>query len=53
MLKLIHYLFYGHCHKWKIIDKYSVLPARGGDIPIATDFILRCEKCGNIKKVRT
>lgn len=38
-------------HKWETIDGCNLVSGRGG-IPYGQKYILRCEKCGNIKTVR-
>lgn len=34
-------------HKWVVNEKINVFD--GGELPVATKIILRCEKCGKIK----
>jgi hypothetical protein len=45
MIRLLHYLIFGHFHKWKIIGQAHV----EGDESSWTRYYLQCETCGNIK----
>lgn len=47
MVELLKYLFLGHSHKWKTIEKQSVTIANAPDKWIR--YICQCEKCGVIK----
>ncbi len=39
-------------HKWEEIDRCNLLVSRDA-IPHGQKYILQCERCGNIKTVRT
>ena len=53
MIKELWKILFGGCeHKWKIIQQDEVYQ-RHPSIPTYIDYVLQCEKCGNIKKKRT
>ena len=47
MIRFLQFLFYGHIHKWKIIDKYDL--AYSAKTSTGTRYVLQCSKCGDIK----
>ncbi len=56
MLRLFKWLWTGdsHLHKWEIIERNNVFQS-GSDktLPVAIDFVMQCEVCGDIKVKRT
>lgn len=45
---------FSHCkHKWQINQEYDVFQGETKGLPIRKGYILQCEKCGDIKSVRT
>jgi hypothetical protein len=56
MWKLIKLILLGHDHKWAIVREGQIFD---GDHPssnataIGYYYNLRCEKCGNIKRIKT
>ena len=57
LTRLWRWLFYTCDHKWAVIERAPVylVDESGkniGEKPFATDFVLQCEKCGNIKRKR-
>lgn len=46
MIKLLQILWYGHQHKWNIIEKREVRDNGG---LIGTRYTCQCQHCGNIK----
>lgn len=58
MLKLIAFLWFGHSHKWKIIDRVKLYRSIKYTLdenvrPVGEDFICQCEKCGKVRTFRT
>ena len=51
MIKLLSLIIFGHwCdHKWKIIKEIKVFWEESDSIPRRREYILQCEKCGNMK----
>ncbi len=49
MIRLIQLLFFGHIHKWKIIDKLRVDYETDFSKGSCDRYTLQCEHCGNIK----
>jgi hypothetical protein len=47
MKKLFDFLLHGCLHKWIIHEERTVLD--DNDIIIGKKFILKCDKCGNMK----
>jgi hypothetical protein len=41
-----------HRHTWETFEKYNVY-GKNPDRPRWVDYVLRCKKCGDIKRVRT
>lgn len=38
-------------HKWKVLERINVFDGdRSGGRPIATRFVMQCERCGDIRK---
>ena len=57
MIRFLRWVFTGdaHAHKWTTIAKnniYSSQKKNNNEMPTATEYILECEICGNIKGVR-
>ena len=46
MFKILQLLIFGHFHKWETIRESSL--TMGSEV--GARYILRCEKCGNIKR---
>ena len=43
---------FGRCdHKWKIFQRINVY-GENAETPMRYDYILQCEKCGDLKKFR-
>jgi len=55
MIRLLTWLFMGHCHKWEeVAVNRLVLTGRGGEaVANGEEYILRCKHCGNMKKYET
>ena len=51
MIRLFSFLFTGCFHKWKLYGHNEVFVRHSGR-PVAVDYIMQCEHCGNMKKVR-
>lgn len=54
MLKLLQLLFFGHAHKWKILERSPLVitrhPEDGGGVKHRGDrFVLQCETCGKVE----
>ncbi len=49
MIRLIQLLFFGHIHKWEIIDKRRVDYESDFSKGSCDRYVLQCERCGNIK----
>ncbi len=49
MIRLIQWLIWGHIHKWNTIfnTRLTLVDSK----MVGTRYILRCDHCGNIKKV--
>jgi hypothetical protein len=47
MIRLLQWLIYGHCHKWKILEKVQVKSSDGERL--WTRHYCQCETCGVIK----
>lgn len=53
MRDFITWLFIGHVHKWKVIQKNTLYKGNNtNNLPYGTDYILQCKHCGNIKQKR-
>ena len=56
MWRIVKFIFTGRwyvCnHVWTDYEKYSVFNGGNGKMPTNIDYVLKCTKCGNIKKVR-
>jgi phage terminase large subunit GpA-like protein len=51
MIWLLRVLFFGHCHKWKTIQKNNLVNTLGGKpVERGERYILQCEHCGKIIK---
>lgn len=48
MIKLLQILWYGHSHKWKIIQTIQLQNEYGANV--GKKYHLQCEVCGNIKR---
>lgn len=48
MLRLIAFLWTGCWHKWTIHETWRVF-TRGHERPTAQTYVLRCDRCGQIK----
>ncbi len=57
MLGFLYRFFIGHfkgCeHKWQDKNRIRDFSYSDGDRPSAYIYVLQCEKCGDIKKVKT
>lgn len=57
MLRLLQLIFFGHVHKWKILNEVPLQrwPGRIGEGKpwTGTNYILRCEDCGKLKQFDT
>jgi len=53
MIRFLKWLFTGdgHNHKWKIFSKENLY--RGDKDIVGHEYILQCEKCGDIKSYRS
>lgn len=49
MLRLLQWIFLGHCHKWKIIKTINLVTSEDDKVPSGHRYILQCEHCGDIK----
>lgn len=49
MIRLLQWLFTGHVHKWKTIDK-AKLWGECKERPIGAMYIQQCEYCGLVKR---
>ena len=50
MLKLLHLIFLGHFHKWKIIKEVPLnITSKGEVVARGSTYNLQCEGCGNLK----
>ena len=52
MIRFISYLITGCWHRWEGLSTAPVFECTDSNRPFAIDHILRCEKCGNLKKKR-
>ena len=52
MIRWLRALLGLHEHEWETVEKIKVFDV-DAKWPFATDYILRCKHCGDIKKVRT
>lgn len=43
-------MLYGCRHKWSVIQTIKVLEFEGSKIPCEHKLIMKCTKCGDIKK---
>lgn len=52
MIRLLQLLFFGHWHKWKIIEQARLWGADSAhmDKPTGLVYFLQCEKCGEVKR---
>lgn len=51
MKRLIEFLLTGCWHEWEIIREYRLdWSGDFGDSGTCSRFVLRCKKCGNLKK---
>jgi hypothetical protein len=53
--KLIKVIFAikGCRHRWKQIGKHNVYGYTNKELPLYYDYVLQCEKCGDIRRRRT
>jgi uncharacterized protein CbrC (UPF0167 family) len=49
MIRLIQLLFFGHAHKWEIIDKRRLDYVYDFSKGSCERYTLQCEHCGKIK----
>ena len=47
MIRLMQWLVFGHCHKWKTIDQNSLVASANRR---GTRFYQQCECCGKVVK---
>lgn len=47
MISLIQWLFWGHLHKWKIIEELNMVEDNES---YGRCYVLQCEKCGTISQ---
>jgi hypothetical protein len=54
MWRLIKFLFTGdiHLHKWEHIKNIDIHSNGADSMPTAEIYVMQCEHCGNIKKVK-
>jgi hypothetical protein len=48
MILLLKFLFFGHVHKWKVLERREMI--NEDNFKRGVDFILQCEKCGDVKR---
>ena len=55
MIKLLSLIIFGHwCdHKWKLIKEIKVLWNESDTIPSGREYVMQCEKCGNMKTFKS
>lgn len=49
MKRLFEFLWYGHFHKWKILETSDIVEY-DERTKIGRSFTLQCEKCGNLQR---
>lgn len=51
MIRLLQWLFMGHCHKWKTLSYNPLRIMDGGETSaLGYRYIQQCEKCGIVTK---
>lgn len=51
MIRLLQWLFLGHVHKWKTLEKRELRQTYGGKVDsVGTRYIQECETCGIVVK---
>lgn len=54
MIRIIQFLIFGHLHKWTVLksvpyDTWAEEVGVGKKLASGTQYVLRCEKCGEMK----
>lgn len=49
MLRLLQWIFIGHCHTWEKIKEVHVWDRTDAKYPVEVRAVCACKKCGTLK----